>query len=103
MEVSLNNRNARVVAWGLCGLAILGAGTQTYLWAKHLAETPTAPAIIEIVGLRVLLPITFSTLAALIDNRSHSTQPHRLANDGFGAWKRDTHRSDLAIPADATD
>lgn len=64
------NRRSRIIAWGLSATAVLGGVVLATLWASHVEGRPSANQLVDTLGLRVLLPMSFSVLAALIISHS---------------------------------
>jgi hypothetical protein len=62
----MTKRADRVLAWGLCGLAIAGAVAQLGMWLVR-SETPPAPSEAgQTLLWAVVLPLVFAVLAAMI-------------------------------------
>jgi MFS family permease len=62
----MKNGKKRILAWGLCAVAVVSAIVNLILWASHLAELPTLYDAVEALGWALAIPVVFSVLAALI-------------------------------------
>jgi MFS family permease len=62
----MKNKRVGILAWSLCGVAIVGSLIQLALWATRLSGPPILFDVVEAVGWGLAMPVVFSILAALI-------------------------------------
>jgi len=65
----MENKRARIIAWGLAAIVILSSVTSVVFWVTRSSGHPTFYDWVEALGWGLALPLIFSVLAALIISR----------------------------------